>query len=223
MADLHEIGNSGVDLFFVLSGYLIYGTLMRRPQSFGAFMIRRVRRIYPAFLVVFVTYMALAFAIPSLGAKLPATGLPSYFLANLLLLPGLFPIEPLITVAWSLSYEMFFYLLLPVVIALARLRQWAPVHRIAALVMIAGVLFAYCAAVGGLAPCNSCTNMPATNIASRTCPVGAVGGVLLLPVMFALTLVPSLLLYLAVERPLSLGHGARVVEAGQILPKPGSC
>ena len=45
---MHTLGNRGVDLFFVLSGYLIYGSLMRRPQPFGQFMLRRVERIYPA-------------------------------------------------------------------------------------------------------------------------------------------------------------------------------
>ena len=45
---------------------------------------------------------------------------------------------------------------------------------------------------------------------------GAVGGALLLPATFALTLVPSLLLYLAIERPLSLAPGngkRRMLEA----------
>jgi len=119
---LHTIGNAGVDLFFVLSGYLIYGHLMRRPPPFAAYMARRIQRIYPAFLAVFLLYLLLAWRMPDAG-KLPDDGsLGGYLLANLLLLPGVFPIEPLITVAWSLSYEMFFYLVMPLIIAvLARL------------------------------------------------------------------------------------------------------
>jgi len=58
---IHDIGNTGVDLFFVLSGYLIYGSLISREQTFGHFMARRIRRIYPAFLVVFATYIVLSF------------------------------------------------------------------------------------------------------------------------------------------------------------------
>src|SRR5438309_10986860 len=40
---MHTIGNTGVDLFFVLSGYLIYGSLMSEPQPFGNFIRRRLQ------------------------------------------------------------------------------------------------------------------------------------------------------------------------------------
>ena len=45
------------------------------------------------------------------------------------MLPGIFPIRPLITVAWSLSYEWLFYLLLPAMVMGLRLRQWQPWQR----------------------------------------------------------------------------------------------
>lgn len=135
------MGQSGVDLFFVISGMLIYGMLMRRRQSFVEFMGRRVRRIYPAFLTVFAIYIALALAVPSLG-KLPASGLVFYLLTNLLLLPGLLPITPLITVAWSLSYEMFFYVVTPPVLAVLRLRDWTPRWRMGWLALLIGAMLA---------------------------------------------------------------------------------
>jgi exopolysaccharide production protein ExoZ len=309
---LHAVGNTGVDLFFVLSGYLIYATLMRRPQPFLAVMTRRLRRIYPAFLVVFAVYLVLGFALPSLN-KLPTTDLATWLIANLLLLPGLFPITPLITVAWSLSYELFFYLLIPIVIAGMQLRTWSAQHRIAGLVTVSGLLFAYWATTGGhprlamflagmllyellgatrwrppaslallaagvavllkVVPTAdslgftmktlalfigfgllswACIAQPKSwlgcglswaplrwlgnisysyylahslglhagfMIAKAVLPAGRwglVGGVLLLPATFALTLVPSLLLYLAIERPLSLvprDGRRRVLEA----------
>ena len=127
---VHMIGNTGVDLFFVLSGYLIYGSLISRPQRFPRFMSRRVERIYPAFAVVFVIYILLSLVSP-IHNKIPTTGFDElvYLLENFLLLPGLFPIEPMITVAWSLSYEIFFYLAIPLVIFVLGLRRWSVAQR----------------------------------------------------------------------------------------------
>src|SRR3989344_8879805 len=39
---VHSIGNAGVDLFFVLSGYLIYGSLIERKQVFLPYLKRRL-------------------------------------------------------------------------------------------------------------------------------------------------------------------------------------
>src|SRR3569833_779310 len=50
-------------------------------------------------------------------------------------------IEPLITVAWSLSYEFFYYLLVPLVIALSAMRRWQPRQRIAFLVFASAAGF----------------------------------------------------------------------------------
>jgi peptidoglycan/LPS O-acetylase OafA/YrhL len=102
---LRIVGNTGVDLFFVLSGYLIYGSLITRPQSFFRFMRRRIERLYPTFTAVFALYLTL-FAVNPEWNRLPPSWMQSlwYLLENYLLLPGIFPIQAMITVAWSLSY-----------------------------------------------------------------------------------------------------------------------
>ncbi len=147
---LRHVGHAGVDLFFVLSGYLIYGSLMKRAQPFIGFMRRRVARIYPAFIVVFIAYVLLSFAFPS-ESRIPSD--PSeaalYLLQNLLLLPGLFPIDPLITVAWSLSYEMLFYLVTPAFIAWLGLRRRSRRWRVVFLLVLAGALALHGALLGG--------------------------------------------------------------------------
>lgn len=130
-ATVRAIGNAGVDLFFVLSGYLIYGLLIRRPTPFLPYLARRAQRIYPTFLAVFALYLILMLLLPAEN-KVPA-GIGNaalYLLQNLLLLPGMLPIEPLITVAWSLSYEFFYYLLVPLIITLSSMRRWQPHQRI---------------------------------------------------------------------------------------------
>lgn len=140
---VHEMGNTGVDLFFVLSGYLIYGSLIARPQPFLAFMARRVRRIYPAFTAVFVAYIGLSMVFPT-ESKIPAqtTDALWYLVQNFLLLPGMLDIAPMITVAWSLSYEMFFYLAVPAMIALFGLRRRSSGQRMALLVLLSALIVA---------------------------------------------------------------------------------
>lgn len=147
---VHAVGNVGVDLFFVLSGCLIYGSLIEAKPRLGRYLWRRVRRIYPAFLAVFALYLALALGLGR-GERIPNEPLAGtlYVLENLLLLPGLLPIEPLITVAWSLSYEFFFYLLVPVVIAVADLRSRGRRWRMGFLALVTGLALAGFALWGG--------------------------------------------------------------------------
>lgn len=147
-AALHTVGNIGVDLFFVLSGYLIYGSLIARHQPFLRFMARRIERIYPTFTIVFLTYIALSFVFPA-ESKIPASGAAIYLIQNFLLLPGILPIEPIITVAWSLSYEMFYYLAMPVIIGIFGLRSKSTLWRVSFFLILAASIVVYCAIFGG--------------------------------------------------------------------------
>lgn len=148
--NVHAIGNVGVDLFFVLSGYLIYGALIVKARPFLKFIARRIQRIYPTFVVVLLVYIALAWIFPA-ESKIPYGLFEAayYLMANLLLLPGLFDIRPLITVAWSLSYEMFYYLTIPLVVGMLRLRVWPSSGRIIFFLILAAVLALFFAKYGG--------------------------------------------------------------------------
>ncbi len=149
-SSLHTIGNAGVDLFFVLSGYLIYGSLISRSQKYSNYIYRRIERIYPTFTIVFLIYILLSFIFPT-ESKIPSdtTEAGLYLIKNFLLLPGLLPLEPMITVAWSLSYEMFYYLLIPIVIEAFQLRKRSPLFRATILALTTISFFLYCAAYGG--------------------------------------------------------------------------
>jgi exopolysaccharide production protein ExoZ len=99
---------------------------------------------------VFVTYVALSWVFPA-ESKIPA-GLfdaVSYLGQNFLLLPGLMPVQPLITVAWSLSYEMFYYIALPFLISLLGLRQRSVHWRVGFFSVLALVLAVISAEYGG--------------------------------------------------------------------------
>jgi peptidoglycan/LPS O-acetylase OafA/YrhL len=64
-------GFVGVDVFFVISGYLISGILFdgldRGSFSFGAFYFHRIRRIFPALIVVLIACFAIGWS--TLGAQ----------------------------------------------------------------------------------------------------------------------------------------------------------
>jgi len=149
-ASVHALGNVGVDLFFVLSGYLIYGSLITRTPPFIKYFARRVQRIYPAFTVVFIIYLGLSIFFPDKN-KIPSEfwEASQYVLANFLLLPGVFNIEPIITVAWSLSYEFLFYLIVPLLIIGLKLKSWKAGHRIAFFLVFAIVILSAPSLFGG--------------------------------------------------------------------------
>jgi peptidoglycan/LPS O-acetylase OafA/YrhL len=121
-------GFQGAYLFFVLSGFLIYRSLLRRPQPLAGYLGRRIRRIYPTFAAVFVLYLALSATFPE-RSKIPGAGAAEYLLANAALLPGVFPIRPMVTVAWTLSYEIIFYLGIGLLVAGLGMRTWSPSAR----------------------------------------------------------------------------------------------
>ncbi|MGO1545672.1 MAG: acyltransferase family protein [Gulosibacter sp.] len=123
-------GYVGVDIFFVISGFLITGHLLKSLRTdgkieFGSFYAKRVRRILPAaFVVIALTLIAALIWYPSVlidevwaGALAAAFYVPNYLFAandtNYLAetIPSLFQHY------WSLGIEEQFYLLWPLVLA----------------------------------------------------------------------------------------------------------
>lgn len=126
------IGNAGVDLFFLLSGYLIYGVVLKHAPTYGSFLRRRVRRTYPTFIFVLGLYLLLSLLFPVESKLYGSTSDKLRYVAvNLCFLPGVFPIRPIITVAWSLSYEFFFYLAIPIIVHMTLVRKKSPEQRVA--------------------------------------------------------------------------------------------
>lgn len=119
------VGWAGVDLFFVLSGYLIADQLLRgvrdrQPLSLWRFYLRRALRTWPAFWVVLAAY----FMFPAAMGGKPPPPLWTFltFTQNIGLQPG-----TAFSQAWSLCIEEQFYLVLPLALLAAlavRLRRW---------------------------------------------------------------------------------------------------
>ena len=138
---LGTLGATGVDLFFVISGYLIYGAVIRSRFNYRRFMWRRVQRIYPTFLFIFFIYIGLWLFSSDENFKLHGTigQKAAYIAQNLLFMPGIFRVRAMIVVAWSLSYEMFFYLVLPLVVAVTGMRRSSRAFRVSVFLALIAV------------------------------------------------------------------------------------
>lgn len=113
LAWLQNDGWMGVDLFFVLSGYLIGGQLLEplsrgEPLACLSFYRRRALRILPAFLAVLAVYVAWPAA-----REAPGLSPPWQFLSFTLNLLIDYRHDQAFSHAWSLCVEEQFYLLFP--------------------------------------------------------------------------------------------------------------
>ena len=134
-------GWMGVDLFFVLSGFLIAGQLLRpwarglRPD-YPRFISRRLLRTLPAYLAV----VALYFIFPALRDRVDIQPLWRFltFTQNF----GLHPSPPkAFSHAWSLCVEEQFYVVFPIAVALLAMRPNAKrVMTAIATVLLAGMV-----------------------------------------------------------------------------------
>ena len=133
-----NVAGEGLTLFFVLSGFLLFGPFMSaaaRGAPFGIpqYFLNRFLRIYPAYLVIFLIValgLGLAYTKPVsaadpgvqsvAGAVGHMTEIGPIF-ANLFLIHTLTPwtIKTGLGVSWSLTAEVCFYLLLPLLAVMA--------------------------------------------------------------------------------------------------------
>lgn len=136
-------GAVGVDIFFVISGLVIYLSTQDKQMPAGRFLLNRAIRIVPAYWL----YTALmGLMLVSLGQWLPhsAIDLP-HFILSLLFIPsenpGGYGLYPTLNVGWTLNYEMFFYLLFSLVFTVPQRHR--PLIVAAALFAVSEVLGRY--------------------------------------------------------------------------------
>lgn len=123
---LRLVGQGGVDIFFVISGYVMTYTTAVNRYDRGTFLRRRIARIVPLYWTLTLFAAALLFA----AGGLSRTGRFAWndLLASLLFIPhynagdpGI--IAPTLKLGWTLNYEMFFYAWFGLLIGLAPQRR----------------------------------------------------------------------------------------------------
>ncbi len=113
--DVHRVISTfgtGVDLFFVISGYLMFMMFVRQDSTrifsnYGQFLIRRARRILPAYYVAVLACWGGALFIGSHGGAEVVLG---HFTFLHTVIPGMNVLNPPF---WSLATEWHFYLVIP--------------------------------------------------------------------------------------------------------------
>ena len=108
-----DLTATGVDLFFVLSGFVFAPTLLRGMTSYRAFMIRRFFRMYPLYLLALVVYASL----PGKGFSLEIFSAHLLMLQTTVSAQWVFAYNPAF---WSLPPEWAFYCAMPLLVFLIR-------------------------------------------------------------------------------------------------------
>ena len=146
-------GYLGVDVFFVISGYVITSSLAQNdsaslPDFIGAFYARRIRRLWPALLAfTLVTSLALCLFSPDPGSMLKTAWLSLFGISNISLylsstdyFAAATQLNPF-THTWSLGVEEQFYIVFPFLVWLTR-KDHQPKKGMRILFMLTSLAFA---------------------------------------------------------------------------------
>ena len=107
---IEQIGAAGVDLFFVISGFIMAMIVWNRPTTFSGFLKDRLIRIVPLYWMLTLVVFAIAVFAPTLLGSTKADLLQLFH--SLVFVPyGVNESSsvPTLVVGWTLNYEMFFY------------------------------------------------------------------------------------------------------------------
>lgn len=107
-----EGGRLGVQLFFMISGFVIFATTSRYPRP-GRFALARAIRLYPTYWVCVTLTVVITWKIDELSQRWPVN------LANYTMLQDFLRIRNIDGAYWSLACELVFYALIALLLALS--------------------------------------------------------------------------------------------------------
>jgi len=135
------VGAAGVDIFFVISGFIMWATTAGQKVPPSRFLAHRSLRIVPLYWLVTLGMVGLALVVPGALPRLhPTLG---HVVASLLFLPHLAPdgtTFPVLVPGWTLCYEALFYALFAGGLMVAERRRFAVVGAVLAVLVMAGLL-----------------------------------------------------------------------------------
>ncbi|MDK4740194.1 acyltransferase (plasmid) [Rhizobium sp. CB3060] len=136
-----RIGAAGVDVFFVISGFIMWTMSERRPVTPLRFLLDRLQRIAPSYWIV--TSIMIAGGLAGLFPNMKLTA--GHVLGSLFFIPVRSPsngeIWPVLVQGWTLNFEMFFYVIFAATLLLPRRLQLASMAAIFLAIFLAGNIF----------------------------------------------------------------------------------
>jgi len=141
---LFSFGQEAVIIFFLLSGFVIFANERDRVAHPRGYYLRRLRRIYPLILIA----MLLSTVLWATGLIIETFSWSSLF-GTLFSVQDIAFLKPGVITApylgndplWSLSYEVFFYAVFPIVMIAWRRNQMAARHAVGAIAVVAYVTY----------------------------------------------------------------------------------
>lgn len=115
LAFVAGFGYFGVDIFFVLSGFVIYYSVYSKNITASAFFRCRLERIVPPYFILTAVLFVAMLVMPGLFRSMNAS--VDHFLRSVLYLSFTGYDFPVLYIGWTLEYEMLFYVLASVALA----------------------------------------------------------------------------------------------------------
>ena len=118
-----DVGSRGVDVFFVISGFIIAYIGTSKPEQFFR---RRLIRVVPFYWAATLFVFAMVAVAPQLFRSTTAS--VPHLIASLFFVPRMAPtgeMQPTLILGWSLNFEMFFYVIFALALGISR--RWSPV------------------------------------------------------------------------------------------------
>ncbi len=136
------VGAAGVDLFFIISGFVLWNASEGRAVSPGRFLIARAARVAPLY---WLATLAVAVLVPWRPQAMPVAQFePLHLVLSLLFIPHNDPAGdafPLLVSGWTLTYEAFFYLAFALALAAPLQRRLQVLCGLVSVMALVGLIY----------------------------------------------------------------------------------